>query len=87
MCTKMNEADFWSVHDSTEFVDWSKAVRAEFPKLHPSLQSISLRLSEPMLARLKTLANERDVPYQSFIKMILADYIKKGLSRQMKSEG
>jgi predicted DNA binding CopG/RHH family protein len=56
-------------------VDWTKAESVTFSNLQPSLKSISLRLPEPMLARLKSLANERDVPYQSLIKMILADHL------------
>jgi len=69
------EALFWQTHDSTDFVDWSQAKSVTFTNLQPSLKSISLRLPEPMLARLKSLANERDVPYQSLIKMILADHL------------
>jgi len=69
------EALFWQSHDSTDYVDWSQAKSVTFTNLQPSLKSISLRLPEPMLARLKSLANERDVPYQSLIKMILADHL------------
>lgn len=69
------ESQFWQTHDSTDYVDWTKAQSVTFSQLQPSLKSISLRLPEPMLARLKTLANERDVPYQSLIKMILADHL------------
>ena len=69
------EALFWQIHDSTDYVDWKKAESVTFSNLQPSLKSISLRLPEPMLARLKSLANERDVPYQSLIKMILADHL------------
>ena len=71
------EALFWQTHDSTDYVEWSKAMAkpVTFANLQPSLKSISLRLPEPMLARLKSLANERDVPYQSLIKMILADHL------------
>jgi predicted DNA binding CopG/RHH family protein len=69
------ETLFWQTHDSTDYVDWTKAESVTFSNLQPSLKSISLRLPEPMLARLKSLANERDVPYQSLIKMILADHL------------
>jgi predicted DNA binding CopG/RHH family protein len=61
-------------------VDWSKAVRATFPKLKPSLQTISLRLPASMLEQLKLLANRRDVPYQSLMKMFLDERIREEMS-------
>ena len=67
------EAEFWSVHDSTGFVDWSKAERACFPNLRPSSRHISIRLPESLLALVKSLANKKDVPYQSLIKTYIAD--------------
>jgi predicted DNA binding CopG/RHH family protein len=67
------EALFWQDKDSTDYVDWDRAKKVNLPELKPSLRSISLRLPEPMLARLRSMANERDVPYQSLIKMILAE--------------
>jgi predicted DNA binding CopG/RHH family protein len=70
------ERNFWSTHDSTEYIDWSKAKEVEFPNLKLSSQTISLRLTESMLNRIKILANKKDVPYQSYIKMILAERIK-----------
>ena len=69
------ERDFWASADSTEYVDWNKAQRVAFPDLKPSLKTISLRLPEMMLAELKALANKRDVPYQSLLKMFLAERI------------
>ena len=69
------ERDFWASADSTEYVDWSKAQRVAFPDLKPSLKTFSLRLPEMMLAELKALANKRDVPYQSLLKMFLAERI------------
>lgn len=56
------EQQFWSEHDSTEFVDWSKAHRGVFPNLKPSTKTISLRLPETMLEELKLLANKKDDP-------------------------
>ena len=70
------EREFWARHDSTEFVDWRKGKRVVLPKLKPSSQTISLRLPKPMLERLKLLANKRDVPYQSLLKMFLAERLK-----------
>jgi predicted DNA binding CopG/RHH family protein len=69
------ERAFWTKEDSTAYVDWSKAKRGAFPDLKPSLKTISLRLPEMMLAELKALANKRDVPYQSLLKMYLAERI------------
>lgn len=66
---------FWASAHSTEYVDWSKAHRVVFPDLKPSLKTISLRLPKMMLAELKALANKRDVPYQSLLKMFLAERI------------
>lgn len=73
------EREFWSTHDSTDYVDWTKAQRAVFPNLKPSTESISLRLPEWLLARLKQLANARDVAYQSLIKIFLAERVEKEL--------
>lgn len=71
------ERDFWATHDSTDYIDWSKAERVIFPNLKFSTQTISLRLPEHLLARIKQLANKRDVPYQSLIKMYLAEKVEK----------
>ena len=76
--TEAEEALFWQGHDSTDYVDWSTAVPGIFPELRPSLKSISIRLPQPMIDRLRTMAHERDVPYQSLIKMILADRLAQG---------
>jgi predicted DNA binding CopG/RHH family protein len=70
------ERDFWATHDSTEYLDWSKAKRAVFPNLKPSTKSISLRLPESILVGLKMLANKRDVPYQSLLKVFLAEKVE-----------
>jgi predicted DNA binding CopG/RHH family protein len=75
-----NEADeqeFWAKADSADFIDWSKAKKTVLPNLKPSLKTISLRLPEIMLEELKLLANKRDVPYQSLIKIILSERIEK----------
>ena len=69
-------SDFWMTHDSTEYVDWSKARKAVFPNLKPTYKSISLRLPAYMLDELKLLANKKDVPYQSLMKVFLAEKVK-----------
>lgn len=71
-----NEAEeraFWESHDSSDYVDWEKASPAELPNLKPSTRTISLRLPESLLDRIKIEANKRDMPYQSLIKAWLAD--------------
>jgi predicted DNA binding CopG/RHH family protein len=80
--TFKNEDDervFWATHDSAEFVDWTKATRVLFPNLKPSTKTISLRLPESMIASLKLLANKRDVPYQSLLKVFLAEKVEEEL--------
>ena len=72
-----DERKFWAEHDSTEFVDWSAARKTRFPQLKPSLRTISLRLPVAMIEDLKVLANKRDVPYQSLLKVFLAERIER----------
>lgn len=76
------ERTFWAGHDSTEYVDWSRAVPATLPDLKPSTETISLRLPASMLEELKVLANKRDVPYQSLLKLFLAERIERELRKQ-----
>ena len=73
------EQEFWATHDSTEYVDWSRAQPTTFSRLKPSTKTISLRLPEPLLENLKMLANKRDVPYQSLLKIFLAERIEQEL--------
>jgi len=73
------ETKFWDTHDSTEYVDWSQAKKTVFPNLKSSTESISLRLPSSLLARIKELANEKDVPYQSLMKVYLSDQVKREL--------
>jgi len=74
-----NERDFWATHDLTDYFDVSKAQRVIFSNLRPSTETISLRLPQYLLARIKELANSKDVPYQSLIKIFLADRVNKEL--------
>lgn len=69
------ERRFWETHDSTEYVEWTKAERVRLPNLKPSTTSISLRLPVSLLERIKIAANKRDVPYQSLIKTWLAEKV------------
>jgi predicted DNA binding CopG/RHH family protein len=69
------ERRFWQKHDSTDYIDWSDAEEMVLPRLKPSTKSISLRLPESMIEELKVLANKRDVPYQSLLKMFISERI------------
>jgi predicted DNA binding CopG/RHH family protein len=73
------EREFWSKADSTEYIDWNKAKRTILPNLKPSTKKISLRLPELMIEELKLLANKRDIPYQSLMKIYLAERIQREL--------
>jgi hypothetical protein len=73
--SEIEERNFWETHDTGPFVDWGQARVAVFPNLKPSTETISLRLPAALLAELKALANKRDVPYQSLLKVFLAERI------------
>jgi predicted DNA binding CopG/RHH family protein len=80
------EREFWDQHDSAEYIDWSKAKRAIFPNLRPSTDTISLRLPKSLLNELKLLANKRDVPYQSLLKIFLAERVERELQRASRAK-
>ena len=73
--TEAQERRFWQTHDSSEYVDWSSGEKVVLSNLKPSTRTISLRLPESMLEELKLLANKRDVPYQSLLKIFLSERI------------
>jgi len=75
--TESEEREFWQTHDSSEYVDWSEARPVRMPNLKPSTKTISLRLPESLLERIKIEANKRDMPYQSLIKAWLAQVVDK----------
>ena len=78
-----NEADeraFWESHDSEDYIDWTRAKVAVLPNLKPSTKTISLRLPETLLNRIKIEANRRDMPYQSLIKLWLSEDVNKRTS-------
>jgi predicted DNA binding CopG/RHH family protein len=81
------EREFWAKHDSSEYLDWSRARRVALPELQPSVRTISLRLPESMLEDLKVLANRDDVPYQSLIKLFLADRIRHEHGADQQADG
>ena len=73
--TEAEKRKFWETHDSTDYIDWSKAERVRLPNLKPSTTAISIRLPLALLEQIKIAANKRDVPYQSLIKMWLAEKV------------
>ncbi len=68
------ERKFWANLDLSEYYQPSDFERASFPNLKPTSRSISIRIPDYLLNRVKEKANEINVPYQSLIK----EYIKKG---------
>ncbi|MBA2671196.1 MAG: BrnA antitoxin family protein [Gemmatimonadetes bacterium] len=77
--SEVEEQAFWSEHDATDYLEWSDARRVVLPNLKPSTRTISLRLPEHMIEELKLLANKQDVPYQSLLKMYLAERLEQEL--------
>lgn len=74
--TEAEEQEFWETADSADYFDWTKAEQVVFPNLKPSTETISLRLPEHLLNQIKILANKRDVPYQSLMKIYLAEKVQ-----------
>ncbi len=75
------EREFWASHDSTDYMNWSETKEIIMPNLKPTLKTISIRLPEIMIEELKLLANKRDVPYQSLMKMFLAERVEQELHK------
>ena len=75
------EREFWSKEDSTKYIDWKKSKPIYFSKLKPSTKTISLRLPEHLLDELRIIANKRDIPYQSLIKIYLKERIDSELKK------
>ena len=73
--SEAEERKFWETQDSTDYIDWSTDERARFQNLKPSTTAISIRLPVGLLEQIKIAANKRDVPYQSLIKMWLAEKV------------
>lgn len=75
------ERSFWDENDSADYLDWTQGESVIFPKLKPSTKTISLRLPESMLDRIRLLANRQDIPYQSLIKVFLQERIDEEFQR------
>ena len=76
------ERNFWSTHDLTDYFDMSNPEQIIFPNLKRSTESISLRLPQHLLARIKELANVKDIPYQSLMKIFLAEKVEQILKNR-----
>ncbi len=77
---EQEEADFWATHDTTEYFDMSKPVEIDFPNLKPTTKSITLRLPVSLLNRIRKIANKKDVPYQSLMKVFLDEKAKEEIA-------
>ena len=75
------EREFWASNDSTNYIDWDKAKDVIMPNLKPTLKTISIRLPEIMIEELKLLANKKDVPYQSLMKIFIAERVAQELQK------
>ena len=80
--TEAEERVYWESHDSGQHIDWSRAKRVRLPNLKPSTKTISLRLPEALLERIKIEANKRDMPYQSLIKAWLDEQVNPDSDKQ-----
>lgn len=77
--SEAEEREFWRTHDSADYLDLARLQPAVFPNLWPTTRTISIRLPETLLAEIKVLANKQDVPYQSLIKVFLAQRVREEL--------
>ncbi len=80
------EREFWATHDATDYFDMDKPIELDLSRLKPSTESISLRLPAYLLARIKELANSKDVPYQSLMKIFLAEKVEEELKAKMSNK-
>ncbi|MDO8433392.1 MAG: BrnA antitoxin family protein [Candidatus Binatus sp.] len=74
--SEAEERKFWSSHDSVDYIDWRRGKRAVLSDLRPSAHAISIRLPQAMIDELKLIANKRDVPYQSLLKIFIAERLQ-----------
>ena len=70
------ERNFWANHSVLDFPDRFKEVNLDFSNLKPSTRPITVRLPVFLVEDLKILANKKDVPYQSLMKIFLAEKIR-----------
>ena len=82
--TEDKEREFWATHDTTDYFDYSRPLDIEFVNLKPSTRSVTIRLPESLVYNLKVLANKRDVPYQSILKMFVAEKVEEAIGTRVK---
>ena len=80
--TEDEEREFWATHDATDYFNFSKPVHLDLSKLKPSTTSVTIRLPQFLVDDLKILAHKKDVPYQSLMKVYLAEKVKQEFSRK-----
>ena len=78
--SQAEEEKFWATHDSTEYINYSKVELGFFPELKPSSRTISIRLPESLVEAVKLLANKQDIPYQSMLKILLAEKVREAFN-------
>lgn len=74
--SEATERKFWLHHDSADYIDWAKVEPLKVPSLRPSTRTISIRLPESLIADLRVLANKQDIPYQSLLKVYVAERVE-----------
>ncbi len=79
--SELPEFDLWDRPSSDQAFDWSKARLNVFPNLKPSIQSTTIRWPDPLLKRIKLLANRRNIPYQTLVKAVMADFVGQELRK------
>ena len=70
--SEKEERLFWQKVKASDYVDYSKLERARFPNLKLTSKPITIRLPISLLERVKVKANSLDIPYQSYIKQLIA---------------
>jgi predicted DNA binding CopG/RHH family protein len=81
--SEAEELNFWSKNDTTDYFEFRGKSTATFPNLKYSTESISIRLPKSLLDNVKSIANKKDVPYQSLIKVYLADKVNEELNKYL----
>ena len=76
------EREFWRKHDSADYLDWKRAKSVRLAELKPSTRSISIRLPQSLIEDIKVLANKRDIPYQSLLKLYVAEKVEEELRQR-----
>lgn len=71
------EREFWATHDLTDYLDHFQPIKLDLSELKPSAKSVTIRLPDSLLEALKNIAHKRDVPYQSLMKIFLAERVKR----------